>query len=312
MDSTVAPRDAGEWPALPLDEWEPTRDTLQRWTQIVGKTRLVLAEPANHWWHCTLRVTPRGLGTGPMPAEHGTVSVDFDFVDHDLVIRTSQGATRHLSLLPRTVADFHREYLLLLGTFGIAPPLSARPDEVTDRTPFAEDRHHRDYDAAAVERFHHALGHASEALEHFHRDWVGKCSPVHFFWGSFDLAVTRFSGRRAPPRPGADAITREAYSHELISAGWWPGSDPVREPAFYLYAAPEPSGFAATAVRPSAAYYLPALGLFILHYDSVRGAADPAAAVHEFLDSGYEAAATLGGWDRAALERRTPQTARDV
>ena len=296
------------WPRLPLQEWQPTYATLQLWTQIVGKTRLRLSPMQNHWWHCTLYVTSRGLGTSPMPFGDRTFEVEFDFLDHHLVVRTSDGETRTLPLVPRTVADFYGEYLALLRSLGFEVRIHARPNEIPDAIPFAEDRVHASYDADAAQRCWRVLVHADRVLKDFRGRFVGKCSPVHFWWGAFDLACTRFSGRRAPPHPGGvpnlpDNVTREAYSHECISAGWWPGGGPIPEPAFYAYAYPEPPGCPEAGVRPSAARYDVTMHEWILPYDAVRDAPDPDAALMEFLQSTYEAAAGLGAWDRAALER---------
>jgi hypothetical protein len=299
---------ATTWPRLPLGEWQATYATLHLWTQIVGKTRLRLAPMQNHWWHCTLYVTSRGLGTSPIPYAERTFEIDFDFVDHQLVVRTSDGDTRALPLLPRTVADFHREYLELLRSLDVEPRIHPVPNEVADAIPFSEDRVHGSYDADAAQRCWRVLLHADRVLKQFRGDFVGKCSPVHFWWGSFDLACTRFSGRRAPPHPGGfpnlpDYVTREAYSHECISAGWWPGGGPMNQPAFYAYAYPEPPGCPDAPVRPAAARYDTAMREWILPYDAVRAAPDPDAPVVEFLQSTYEAAAELAAWDRMALER---------
>jgi hypothetical protein len=296
------------WPRLPLEEWQPTYATLQLWTQIVGKTRLRLAPMQNHWWHCTLYVTSRGLGTSPIPYGERTLEIDFDFLDHQLVVRTSDGETRTLPLVPRAVADFYREYLALLRSLGFEVRIHPKPNEVPDAIPFAEDRVHASYDGEAAQRCWRVLVNADRVLKEFRGPFIGKCSPVHFWWGSFDLACTRFSGRRAPPHPGGlpnlpDHITREAYSHECISAGWWPGGGPIAEPAFYAYAYPEPPGCPEAAVRPAAARYDTTMREWILPYDAVRDAPDPDAALLEFLQSTYDAAAGLGAWDRVTLER---------
>ncbi len=291
------------WPSLPLDEWRDTYATLHMWTQIVGKTRLALAPMENHWWQVPLYVTARGLTTSPMPYATRSVEVEFDFIDHRLDVRTSDGATRSLALGPRSVADFYAEYVQTLGALGIAVPLWPVPVEVEHPVPFLEDRQHASYEARHANRFWRILIQADRLLKRFRGRFLGKCSPVHFFWGSFDLAVTRFSGRRAPEQPDADRMMREATSHEEISAGFWPGSGAVQTAAFYAYAAPEPVGFAEAQVRPSTAYYKREISNFILPYDSVRAAAAPDQTVLEFLQSTYEAAATLAGWDREALER---------
>jgi enamine deaminase RidA (YjgF/YER057c/UK114 family) len=292
------------WPALPLDSWRETYDTLHMWTQIVGKTRLALNAPVNHWWHIALYVTPTGLSTGPMPYEGDSLDVEFDFLHHALHIRTCSGATRSIALAPRSVADFYVEYMTALRELGMPVRIWPTPVEVPDPVPFLQDRAHASYDPHAVQRIHRILLESDRVFNIFRGRFVGKSSPVHFFWGSFDLCVTRFSGRRAPPRPNADRITREAYSHEVISAGFWPGSGPVSEPAFYAYAAPEPAGFATAPIRPKAAFYHSVLSEFILPYDAVRTAESPDDALLDFLESTYDAGARLGGWDRDALERK--------
>ena len=294
------------WPAIPLDAWRDTYATLHMWSQIVGKTRLALAAPVNHWWHVTLYVTPLGLTTSAMPYAGGSVEVEFDFVSHTLHIRTNSGRAKALALVPRSVADFYAEYMSALNELGVDVRINPKPCEVPDPIPFPDDRAHASYDAPAVERFHAGLLQVSRVLHEFRGRFIGKSSPVHFFWGGFDLAVTRFSGRRAPPRQNADAVMREGYSHEVISAGFWPGSGPVQETAFYAYAAPEPNGFAQAPVRPPGAYYHRELGEFILPYERVRNAADPDAALLDFLQTSYAAAADRAGWDRAGLERQAP------
>jgi hypothetical protein len=298
----------GAWPALPLAAWRDTYDTLHRWAQLVGKTRLALAPRENHWWHTTLYVTARGLTTSPIPYGDRAFEVDFDFVDHNLIVRTGDGAARALALVPRSVADFYREYTRILDALGLRVRLWPVPVEVERAIPCDEDTVHASYDAEAAHRFWRALAQADRVLKAFRGRFLGKSSPVHFFWGSFDLACTRFSGRRAPEHPGGvpnvpDWVTREAYSHECISAGWWPGGGPVQEPAFYAYAYPEPKGLAEAPVRPAAARYHPGVREFLLPYDAVRAAERPDEALLEFLQSTYEAAADLAGWDRAALER---------
>ena len=297
------------WPRLPLAEWKDTLDTLHRWVQIVGKTRLALAPPINHSWHVTLYLTARGLGTPAMPYRDGTVEVELDFVDHVLSVRTSGGGAGQLGLEPRTVADFYREYVGLLESLHVPARLWPVPCELEDALPFPDDRQHRSYDRAAATRCWQVLAQADRLLHQFRGRFIGKCSPVHFFWGAFDLACTRFSGRRAPLHPGGvphlpDRVVREAYSHECISAGWWPGGGPLPEPVFYSYAYPEPSGFAETRVSPEAAYYHPDLKEFVLSYEAVRKAQDPDGMVLAFLESTYSAGANLGGWDRKELEGR--------
>ena len=301
------------WPALALADWRDSYATLHMWMQIAGKTRLALEPMENHWWQCTLHLTDRGLGTTPMPVGVRFLAVDFDFIDHVLVLRTDDGASRRLRLEPQTVAQFYARYTAALNELGIALHLLARPVEVEKAIPFAEDVEHASYDAAAVQRWWRAVAQADRVFKRFRSGFVGKQSPVHFFWGSFDLAVTRFSGRPAPRHPGgapncADYVMVEAYSHECSSAGFWPGSDVVEEAAFYAYAYPEPEGYSAHAVRPAAAYYHPKAREFILPYDAVRTSADPDGTVLAFLQSTYEAAAALGHWDRASLERSAAVT----
>jgi hypothetical protein len=291
------------WPSLELAAWEPTYATLHLWSQMVGKTRLALSPPVNHWWHVALYLSPRGLTTGLIPYGRGGFEVEFDFIAHQLVARTSAGTSRTIALVPRTVADFYGAYLTLLSELGIAVRLTPKPCELPDPILFPEDRVHAAYDADYANRFWRVLVQVDRVLKEFRGRFIGKASPSHFFWGSFDLAATRYSGRRAPERPGADMITREAYSHECISAGFWPGSGPVREAAFYAYAFPEPAGLADAKITPADAYYHRQLGEFILPYEAVRSAKEPDAVLRAFLTSTYDAAATLGLWDRAALER---------
>lgn len=302
------PRHAPHWPALPWREWRDTCATLHMWTQIVGKIRLRLAPWTNHSWHATLGVTAHGLTTSPMPYGGRTLQIDFDLAAHRLLIHTGDAPTRAMKLEPRTVADFHAELFTHLRQLGVVVPIHAAPNEVTDPIPFAEDRIHRAYDAEAVERFQRALAQADRVLKQFRSGFLGKCSPVHFFWGSFDLAVTRFSGRPAPAHPGGvphcpDWVTRDAYSHEVSSCGFWPGGEAMPEPVFYAYAYPEPPSFAAAAV-PVEAAYAAKLGEFVLPYEAVRRAPDPDALLLAFLQDTYAAAAELGHWDRAALEPR--------
>ncbi|HJR41453.1 MAG TPA: DUF5996 family protein [Gemmatimonadaceae bacterium] len=296
------------WPALPLDVWRETYETLHMWTQIVGKTRLALSPMENHWWNVALYVTPRGLTTSAMPSGNRTASVDFDFIDHELVIRTSDGATRSLRLAPRSVADFYREYASALGELDLAVRMRPVPVEVEVATPFAEDTRHASYDAASARRFWRVLAQADRVMKRFRARFIGKSSPVHFFWGSFDHAATRYSGRAAPRHPGGapncpDYVMYEAYSHECSSCGFWPGGGAVTEPMFYAYAYPEPDGFKDHPVRPEGAYYSDTLREFVLPYERVRSAASPDDALLDFLQSTYEAAAVRGGWNREALER---------
>jgi Family of unknown function (DUF5996) len=273
------------------------------WTQIVGKTRMTLSPPQNHWWHVALYVTPRGLNTSSIPYHHLTFDVDFDLIAHKLSIRTSEGREYSMALAPRSVADFYREYMAALSALGIEVSFSRTPEEFDDKTPFDEDRRHASYDAAAVEAFRRVLVHCDRVLKQFRSAFIGKCSPVHFFWGSFDLAVTRFCGRPAPVPENADRITREAYSHEVISCGFWPGDRRFNDPAFYSYTVPAPAGIERETVRPGAAGWNPEMGEFILKYDDVRAAESPERAILDFCQSTYEAGAKLAGWDCAALER---------
>ena len=295
---------ASEWPALPLTAaWAETRDTLHMWTQVVGKVRLALTPPVNHWWHVTLFTTARGLTTSPMPYDHGTLEIAFDFVDHRLRLETSAGRTRTIPLEPKSVADFYREVVEALRELDVTVHIWPMPVEVPTPIRFDQDVQHHSYDRASVERWWQAVLRIDTVFKAFRGRFLGKSSPVHFFWGSFDLAVTRFNGRRAPARPDADAMTREAYSHEVLSAGFWPGSGAVSEPAFYAYAVPEPQGFKTAHVGPPAAFYSPDFNEFILKYEDVRTAASPDDALMEFLERTYDAGATLGHWDRRELER---------
>jgi len=294
-----------EWPALPFEEWRETRETLHRWTQIVGKIRMALTPLVNHWWNVPLYVTARGLTTSKMPCSGGrTLDIEFDFVAHVLHFRVSDGGAHDIPLGPRSVADLYCEIFGVLALLGIPCTIWTMPVEIPDETRALDSDHdHRHYDYDAVERFWQVLERCDGVFNEFRSRFVGKCSPVHFFWGSFDLAVTRFSGRVAPARADADAITREAYSHEVSSVGFWPGDDRLELPSFYNYASPEPQGFRTARVSPSPTYYNEALGGFYLHYDDVRNAADPAATLLEYCQSTYEAAANAGKWDREGLER---------
>jgi hypothetical protein len=298
---------AAAWPALPLAPWRDTYATLHMWLQIVGKTRLALAPMENHWWQVVLYVTERGLTTTPMPWGDSTLGVDLDFVAHVLTLRRSDGASRTLPLVPQSVAQFHAHYMDALHALGVTAKMMPRPVEVETAIPFADDVVHCAYDADAAHRWWRAMAQADRVFKRFRGCFVGKQSPVHFFWGSFDLAATRFSGRPAPLHPGGapncpDRVMHEAYSHECSSAGFWPGGGAVDEAAFYAYAYPEPPGYAQHAVRPTAAYYHPQAREFILPYEAVRTASDPDAILLEFLQTTYEAAAGLGHWDRAAVE----------
>jgi len=294
---------ARRWPALPLSEWKDTCATLHMWTQIVGKIRLALSPHVNHWWEVPLYVNARGLTTSPVPYEGGIFEIRFDFIDHKLLIETSDGGTRSLALRPQAVAGFYAEFMAALASLGVHAKIWTMPVEVPDPIAFEQDRAHAAYDPEYANRFFRILVSVDTVFKEFRGRFIGKSSPIHFFWGSFDMAVTRFSGRRAPERPGADAMTREAYSHEVSSAGFWPGGGAITDAAFYAYAAPEPAGFAASAVRPAAAFYSAQMSEFFLMYDEVRAADSPEATLLEFLQSTYEAAAERGNWDRAALEK---------
>lgn len=294
---------AEAWPDLPLDQWRDTYATLHRWTQVVGKLRLAQAPLINHWWQVPLYVTCRGLTTSPIPYGSGSFQIDFDLIDHRLLIQTSDGRTESFPLQPRTVADFYAEVIGRLRSLGLAIRIWTMPVEIQNPIRFEEDRKHNAYDPEFVHRFWRVLVQADRILTAFRARFIGKVSPVHFFWGSFDLAVTRFSGRAAPVQPNADRVTREAYSHEVSSCGFWPGGDGIEEPAFYSYAFPEPTDFAGAPVRPGAAFYSRELGQFIVPYEAVRQSDAPDAMLLDFAQSTYEAAANLGRWDRADLER---------
>lgn len=277
------------------------------WTQVVGKIRLVQTPWVNHSWHVTLYVTSRGLTTSPIPYGNRSFQIDFDFIDHRLLIQTGDGGIKAMTLSPRSVSDFYAELFARLSELGIEVKINTMPNEVADPIPFESDRQHASYDTAYVSRFWQALSQADRVFKHFRAGFIGKCSPVHFFWGSFDLAVTRFSGRTAPPHPGGvphlpDWVAREAYSHEVSSCGFWPGGETMPAPVFYSYAYPEPEGFATAPVGPQGAVYHSTLREFILPYDEVRRVASPDSALLEFLQSSYEAAADCGDWNRSALE----------
>ncbi len=303
-----------QWPTLPLDDWHATRDTLHLWTQVVGKTRLALAPHLNHWWQVPLYVSARGLTSSRVPYEGGGFEVVFDFIDHLLRVEADSGSSWSMPLAPRSVAAFYEEYMRGLRGLGIDVHIWPQPVEIAGAIPFPEDEVHASYDAEAAHRFWRALSEADRLLNEFRSGFIGKSSPVHFFWGSFDLACTRFSGRTAPAHPGGvpnlgDWVMAEAYSHEVSSAGWWPGTTggPLAEPAFYAYAYPEPHGYSAASARPAAARYDRALGEWVLPYEQVRTAPDPDAEVRAFLQSTYGAAADLAEWNREALER-APQS----
>jgi hypothetical protein len=295
------------WPELPTAAWRETYATLHLWTQVVGKIRLAREPWLNHSWHVTLYVTGRGLTTSPIPDGTRTFQIDFDFIDHHLRISTSDGATRQFALAGKSVASFYAAVMADLAELGIDIAIDEMPNELPEPIRFSQDNLHASYDPDAVQRFFQILVNADRVFKQFRTGFLGKASPVHFFWGSFDLAVTRVSGRRAPRHPGgvphlSDEVACEAYSHEESSAGFWPGSGAIDYPAFYCYAYPEPAGFRTTRVRPDAAFFSEALGEFILPYDALRSAAQPEQALLEFLQSTYEAAANAAKWDRDALE----------
>jgi hypothetical protein len=289
------------WPALPHDRWKDTYATLHMWSQVVGKVVLAQAAPLNHSWGISLLVTARGLTTRALPHGTRTFTMAFDFIDHQLVIETSDGDRRQLPLEPRSVADFYRRVMDLLAAMGLQVRVWPMPVEIADPIRFDQDTIHHSYDPEWANRFWRILVQVERVFTSSRCQFIGKCSPVQFFWGSFDLAVTRFSGRPAPPRDGP-AFMREAYSHEVISHGFWPGSGPVTEAAFYAYAVPEPPGLKTAAVQPDGAYYHPEMNEFVLPYEAVRTAGSPDAAIEAFIASTYDRAATLGNWDRAALE----------
>jgi hypothetical protein len=294
-------------PPLPFDSWKDTLATVHMWTQIVGKVRLKLCPLVNHWWNVTFYLTARGLTTSPMPYPRGTaivtVEVRFDFIDHKLLIETSEGRVITIALKPQSVAEFYAKFMAALSEVGVTCRIWTKPCEIADPIRFEQDRQHASYDADAMNKYWRILVWCDQVFKEFRTGFLGKVSPTHFFWGAFDLAVTRFSGRRAPERPGADSVTKEGYSHEVSSAGIWPGGGDIAGPAFYSYAAPEPPGFAQRKVRPQAAFYHPQLKEFLLMYDDVRAADSPKAALMEFLQSTYDAAADLANWDRKNLER---------
>jgi hypothetical protein len=299
-----------DWPRLPVD-WEPTRATLHLWTQIIGKVRLALAPPQNHFWHSTLYVSTHGLTTSPMPYGSDLLQIDFDFLQHQLLIDTSRGERRSIVLEPKSVADFYAEVMAGLHGLGVDVSIYARPVELPDPIPFAEDRVHAAYDPAAVHTLWRALIQVDRVFKHFRGKFLGKSSPSHFFWGAFDLAVTRFSGRRAPQWSGPVVnvhphVMHASYSHEVSSAGFWVGGG--APPLFYSYAVPEPAGFRDVRVRPPEAVYSSQMGEFVLPYEAVRAAEDPDETLRTFLETTYAAAADRGGWDRALLEEPPPCT----
>jgi len=293
---------SASWPALPYEAWKDTYATLHMWSQVVGKVALAQAPPLNHSWGVAFHVTARGLQTHTLLYADRSFTVEFDFIDHQLVIEASDGARRSLPLESRTVASFYRDTMATLAAMALPVKIWTVPSEVPSPIRFEQDTVHHTYDPESANRFWRVLLEINRVFNASRCAFIGKASPVHFFWGSFDLAVTRFSGRPAPPREGP-AFMREAYSHEVISHGFWPGSPPVLEPAFYAYAVPEPEGLKAARIEPGAGYYHTGLNEFILPYEAVRTAASPDDAITAFIDSTYDHAATLAGWDRAALER---------
>jgi hypothetical protein len=291
-----------DWPELPYADWVDTRNTLHRWTQVVGKIRMAMTPLINHWWNVPLYVSARGLTTSEIHIGDRWFEMEFDFLAHVLRIRVSDGAEKTVALAPRSVADFYREVFSVLRELRIDCTIWPVPVECSNPIPLDRDEEHHAYDADAVLRFWKILALCEEVFTKFRAEFLGKCSPIHFFWGGFDLAVTRFSGRPAPPRE--DAMNREAYSHEVSSVGWWPGDERLERAAFYSYAAPEPEGFRDGPVSPASAYYLEGLGGFYLNYDEMRRTSDPDQTLLDFSHSTYARAADLGHWDRAALERR--------
>ena len=291
------------WPELPLEAWQDSFATLHMWTQIVGKVRLALSPRVNHWWEVPLYLNARGLTTSAIPYGDGIFEVQFDFIDHTLTIQTSWNSSKSIALKPQSVAVFYSAFMAALKSLGIEVKVWPIPVEVPNPVPFETDTEHASYDPEYAHRFWQILILCDIVFKEFRAGFVGKNSPVHFFWGSFDLAVSRFSGRRAPERPGADAVTREAYSHEVSSVGFWPGGGDVKDAAFYSYASPEPQGFKEARVGPDAAGYNKQVGEFLLSYEDVRNAESPTASLLEFCQTTYEAGATLGHWDRSALER---------
>jgi Family of unknown function (DUF5996) len=306
VDSPTIARPSEMWPSLPIAKWEATKDTLQLWTQIAGKIRLALSPKINHWWQVPLYVNARGLTTSPIPYGERTFEIIFDFIDHLLIVVTCEGEKKSFPLAPRTVADFYAEIMGTLSSLGITVKIWTMPQEIPNAIHFEKDRTHCSYVPVYAHRFWRVLVSTESVFTEFRAGFIGKSSPVHFFWGSFDLAVTRFSGRRAPDRPGADPVTKEAYSHEVISAGFWPGQGET-DAVFYCYAAPEPTGFARAQVSTPAAFYSTQFSEFMLKYEDVRSSASPRDTLLSYLNSTYDAAATLANWNRAELERNPPQ-----
>lgn len=296
-------KQGAEWPSLPLKAWQDTCATLHMYTQIIGKVRLALSPMMNEWWQVPLYLTARGLGTSPIEHDDRTFDIELDFIDHDVVFRASDGQTRTLALAPRAVADFYAEVMRTLDSMGLGVSIYEKPVEVPDPVLFSQDRQHASYDPEYARRHWEILRRLDLVFKRFRAHFTAKASPVHFFWGSFDLAVSRFSGRPVPPRPGADRITRVAYDEEVSSLGFWPGGQGIDGPALYSYMAPEPPGFAQQRVKPAEAFYDPGLHEFVLMYDVVRKARRPEEVILAFAQSTYDAGATLAGWDRARLER---------
>jgi hypothetical protein len=303
--NSLEPADRTEiWPALPYEAWKDTSETLHLWTQIVGKVRLELSPFLNHWWHVTFYVTPRGLTTSAIPYGEGSFDVTFDFVEHLLIVQTSEGASSSFPLIPRSVAAFYREFMDRLHALGIEVSINPVSCELPSPIRCDADEEHASYDPVYAHRFWRILVQTDTVMRRYRSMFLGKSSPIHFFWGGFDLALTFFSGRRAPPRPGADRVQREAYSHEVISCGFWPGDARFPAPAFYSYSTPEPPGLPNASVRPEGAFYHQGLGEFLLRYDDVRSAAAPDDALLQFFQSTYDAGSRLGNWDREVLEHR--------
>jgi Family of unknown function (DUF5996) len=295
------------WEPLPFEEWKDTCATIHMVSQIVGKIRLALAPRLNHWWEVALYVDARGLTTSAIPFRRGIFEIHFDFIDHVLLLASSQGGRCLVPLTARPVADYYRELMSAVASLGVDVKIGPIPSEVQRPIRLDQDREHASYDQTQAHRFWSVLARIDTVLEEFRARFIGKCSPVHFFWGSFDLCVTRFSGRRAPERPGADPITREGYSHEVSSAGFWPGGE-GQDAAFYAYAAPEPAGFSAARILPAGAFYHSGMKEFLLGYEQVRKAPSPRRVLLDFLQSSYEAGAELAHWDRANLERNEAST----
>lgn len=292
-----------DWPSLPLKEWQETYATLHIWTQIVGKIRMEFTPSLNHWWHTTLYVTPRGLSTSLIPYRQLSFEITFDFIDHQLLVQTAASHVRTMLLRPMSVAQFYRDLMKLLDSLEIDAKINLLPQEVPNPIPFDQDETHKSYEKEYARRHFHLLLQADRLMKKFRSGFVGKCSPVHFFWGSFDMAVTRFSGRAAPAVAGADHATQEAYSQEVSSCGFWPGSGNIENPAFYAYFSPEPSGYASSPLIPSPAFYNPPTKGYVLMYDEVKKAKDPDRLVLDFFQSTYEVGADLGEWNRGSLER---------